>query len=49
MGLEKVIKAAEERLREATERKAASREAAILESKQHAIDKLKQYEEYKAS
>ena len=44
MGLEKEVKATEERLREA-----ASRETVMLEAKQQAINKFKQSEEYKAS
>ena len=49
IGLEKEVKAAEDRLRKAAEHEAASREATVLEAKQRAINEFKQFEEYKAS
>ena len=49
MGLKKEVKAIEDKLCEALEHEAASREAAVLEVKQQTIDEFKQSKEYKAS
>ena len=49
MGLKKEIKVAKEKLCQAAEREAASREIAILEAKQWVVDEFKQCEKYKAS
>ena len=47
MCLKKEVKAAEEKLREAAESEAASREVAIIEARHHAIKEFKQSEEFK--
>ena len=41
MGLDKQVKAVEDKLHEASESEAASREATILEAKQQAIEEFK--------
>ena len=47
MGLEKKVKAVEERMCEAVESKAASREAMIITARQRVIEDFKQSEESK--
>ena len=49
MGLEKQVKAVKDKLYKTTECKAASRETAMLEAKQQAIEQFKQSEEYQSS
>ena len=48
MSLKKEVQIVEDRPREVAEHEAASREAAVLEIKQQAINKFKQSEGYKA-
>ena len=48
ISLEKEVKATEDRLREATESEAASREATIIGAKQQAVEDFERSEEYKS-